>query len=160
LCNLREDITFVNKEIDALVRQHVACHRLTALEGIGPIGAILLYSTLGTGAAFKNGREFAAYLGLTPKQYSSGGKVNLVGISKRIANKRLRAVLIQGARAYINHIKEPKTTKDRWISGLVQRAGYGKASVALANKNVRTAWAILTQGTEYRKTQLAALLAA
>ena len=160
LCDLREDITIMNKEIEALVKQHVACEHLMALEGVGPIGAILLYATLGTGEAFKNGREFAAYLGLTPKQFSSGGKVNLVGISKRIANKRLRAVLIQGARAYINHIKEPKTTKDQWLSAVVQRAGYGKASVALANKNVRTAWAILTQGTAYRKTQLAALLAA
>jgi transposase len=160
LCDLREDIRLMNKEIDVLVKQHVACHRLTAIEGIGPIGAILLYATLGTGEAFKNGREFAAYLGLTPKQYSSGGKVNLVGISKRIANKRLRAVLIQGARAYINHIKEPKTTKDQWLSAVVQRAGYGKASVALANKNVRTAWAILTQGTVYHKTRLAGLVPA
>jgi transposase len=160
LCDLREDVRLMNKEIDVLVKQHVACHRLTAIEGIGPIGAILLYATLGTGEAFKNGREFAAYLGLTPKQYSSGGKTNLVGISKRIANKRLRAVLIQGARAYINHIKEPKTTKDQWLSAVVQRAGYGKASVALANKNVRTAWAILTQGTTYSKTYTAELLAA
>ena len=160
LCDLREDIRFLNEEIDALVKKNVACHRLTALEGVGPIGAILLYATLGTGEAFKNGREFAAYLGLTPKQYSSGGKVNLVGISRRVANKRLRAVLIQGARAYINHVKEPKTTKDQWISTLVQRTGYGKASVALANKNVRTAWAMLTQGTVYQKTQLAVQLAA
>ncbi len=160
LCDLREDVQFLNKEIDALVKQNVACHRLTALEGVGPIGAILLYATLGTGEAFTSGREFAAYLGLTPKQYSSGGKVNLVGISKRVANKRLRAVLVQGARAYINHVKDPKTTKDQWISALVQRAGYGKASVALANKNVRTAWAILTQGTVYQKTQLAVPLAA
>jgi transposase len=160
LCGSGEDIRFVNKEIDGLVKQHVACHRLTAIEGIGPIGAILLYAALGTGEAFKNGREFTAYLGLTPKQYSSGGKTSLVGISKRVANKRLRAVLIQGARAYINYNKEPKTTKDQWLSAMVQRAGYGKASVALANKNVRTAWAILTQGTEYRKTRLAGLVPA
>jgi len=67
-----------------------------------------------------------------------------------VANKRLRAVLIQGARAYINKVKDPKTSKDKWLMALVARAGYGKASVALANKNVRTAWAMLTQGTEYR----------
>jgi transposase len=59
-------------------------------------------------------------------------------------------VLIQGARAYINKVKEPKSAKDKWLMALVDRAGYGKASVALANKNVRTAWAMLTQGTEYR----------
>jgi transposase len=124
---------------------------------VGPIGAILLFATLGTGEAFKNGREFSAYLGLTPKQYSSGGKVNLVGISKRIANKRLRAVLIQGARAYVYKMKEPKTPKDQWILAIIQRSGHSRAAVALANKNVRTAWALLTQGTSYSKTYNAAL---
>jgi transposase len=69
---------------------------LMSLEGVGPIGSVLLYATRGTGETFVNGRQFSAYLGLTPKQFSSGGKVNLVGISKRVANKRLRAVLIQG----------------------------------------------------------------
>jgi transposase len=119
-----------------------------------------LYATLGTGEAFKNGREFAAYIGLTPKQYSSGGKTNLVGISRRVANKRLRAVLIQGARAYIHRVKEPNTAKDKWLLALIQRAGYGRAAVALANKNVRTAWALLTQGTPYNKYQEALLKAA
>lgn len=115
-----------------------------------PISAVLLYATLGSGEAFSSGREFSAYLGLTPKQYNSGGKANLVGISHFVANKRLRAVLIQGARAYIHRVKDAKTMKDKWLLDLVNRAGYGKASVALANKNVRTAWAMLTQGTEYR----------
>jgi transposase len=65
-----------------------------------------------------------------------------------VANKRLRAVLIQGARSYIHRVKEPKTT-NQWLLAMVDRSGYGKASVALANKNVRTAWAMLTKGTEY-----------
>jgi len=116
----------------------------------------LLYATLGTGEAFVNGRQFAAYLGLTPKQFSSGGKVNLVGISKRVANRRLRAVLIQGARAYVYHMKEPNTTKDRWLWAIVERSGKCKAAVALANKNVRTAGAMLTQNTEYQRYPLAA----
>ena len=154
LCAIREDIAFLTEQIDTLVKAHPACHGLTALEGVGPISAILLYATLGTGEAFKNGREFSAYIGLTPKQYSSGGKTNLVGISRQVANKRLRAVLIQGARAYIHRVKEPKSQKDKWLLALIQRAGYGRAAVALANKNVRTAWALLTQGTEYNKTQL------
>ena len=104
---------------------------------------------LGSGEAFRSGREFSAYLGLTPKQYSSGGKTNLMGISRFVANKRLRAVLIQGARAYIHRVKEPSSPKDQWLMKLVERAGYGKASVALANKNVRTAWAMLTKGEDY-----------
>jgi len=144
LCGLREDLERLNIEIESLVQNNPVCRRLTALEGIGPIGSVLLYATLGTGEAFANGRQFSAYLGLTPKQFSSGGKVNLVGISKRVANRRLRAVLIQGARAYVYHMKEPKTTKDRWLWAIVERSGKCKAAVALANKNVRTAWAMLT----------------
>ena len=77
--------------------------------------------------------------------------IHEAGISRFVANKRLRAVLIQGARAYIHRVKEPKSPKDRWLMAMVDRSGYGKASVALANKNVRTAWALLTRGTEYNK---------
>jgi len=153
LCQLRVDLEFLDKQIAEVVKENSACSRLMQLEGVGPISSILLFATLGTGEAFNNGREFSAYLGLTPKQYSSGGKTNMIGISRRIANKRLRAVLIQGARAYVHRIKEPKTVKDQWILALIQRAGYGRAVVALANKNVRTAWALLTKGTEYKKTQ-------
>ena len=154
LRTLGDDISFMDKQITALIKQNPACHQLTRLEGIGPIGAILLFSSLGTGEAFSNGREYSAYLGLTPKQYSSGGKTKLVGISKRVANKRLRAILIQGARAYIHRAKHGNTVKDQWLLALIDRAGTGKAAVALANKNVRTAWALLTQGTEYRTTEL------
>jgi len=151
LCQLREDLKFLDDQINALVKQNHACHELTAIEGVGPISAVLLFATLGSGEAFRSGREFSAYLGLTPKQYSSGGKTTMVGLSKKIANKRLRSVLIQGARAHINRVKEPKTPKDKWLLDLVSRAGYGKASVALANKNVRTAWALLTKGGEYKR---------
>lgn len=156
LCDLRDDLKRLNSEIETLVKQNPACERLTALEGVGPIGSVLLFATLGTGEAFVNGRQFSAYLGLTPKQYSSGGKVNLVGISRRVANKRLRAVLIQGARSYVHKMKEPGSAKDRWLAALIERSGHGKAAVALANKNVRTAWAMLTQGTEYRRYPVAA----
>jgi transposase len=156
LCDLREDLERLNDELKMLVQQHPVCRRLTALEGIGPVCSVLLYATLGTGEAFANGRQFSAYLGLTPKQFSSGGKVNLVGISKRVANRRLRAILIQGARAYVYHMKEPRTTKDQWLWAIVERSGKCKAAVALANKNVRTAWAMLTQNTEYQRYLLAA----
>ena len=156
LCELREDIQGLNREIEILVRQNLLCQRLTALEGVGPIGSVLLYATLGTGEAFANGRQFSAYLGLTPKQFSSGGKLNLIGISKQVANRRLRAVLIQGARAYVYRMKEPKTAKDRWLWAIIQRSGHRRAAVALANKNVRTAWAMLTQNTDYQRYPLAA----
>ena len=152
-CRLREDIQFLDKQIACLVKQNEPCRHLTEMEGVGPISAILLFATLGTGEAFKNGREFSAYIGLTPKQYSSGGKTNIIGISRHVANRRLKAVLIQGARAYVHKMKEPQSPKDKWLWSLIQRAGYGRAAVALANKNVRTAWALLTQGTVYNKQQ-------
>jgi transposase len=151
LIRIKDDIDVLTEQITALVKQNVACDRLTRLEGVGPISSVLLYATLGTGEAFANGRQFSAYLGLTPKQYSSGGKTVLVGISRYVANKRLRAVLIQGARAYVHRLKDPRTPKERWLWALIQRAGYGRAAVALANKNARTAWALLTQGAEYQR---------
>ena len=150
-CRLREDIQFLDKQIACLVKQNESCCRLADLEGVGPISSILLFATLGTGEAFKNGREFSAYIGLTPKQYSSGGKTNIIGISRHVANRRLRAVLIQGARAYVHKMKEPQSPKDKCLWSLIQPAGYGRAAVALANKNVRTAWALLTQGSAYNK---------
>lgn len=157
---LQDDIVFLDEEIKALIKNHDACRRLTDMEGIGPISAVLLYASLGSGEAFSNGREFSAYIGLTPKQFSSGGKTNIIGISKHVANRRLRAVLITGARAYVHKLKVPKTAKDKWLWSLIQRAGYGRAAVALANKNVRTAWALLTQGTEYSKQHVMHLHAA
>ena len=151
LITIKEDIDVLNKQIAAIVKQNIACDRLTKLEGVGPISSVLLYATLGTGEAFANGRQFSAYLGLTPKQYSSGGKTVLIGLSRYVANKRLRSVLIQGARSYVHRLKDPKTPKERWLWALIQRAGYGRAAVALANKNARTAWALLTQGEEYKR---------
>lgn len=155
LLELRADLDAMTREVTLLVAHHPVCSRLTALEGIGPIGAVLLYAALGSGQAFANGREFAAYLGLTPRQYSSGGKTNLVGLSKKIGNHQLRSVLIQGALAYVYRMKEQKGSKDRWLRELIDRAGPRRAAVALANKNVRTAWAMLTRGTDYeRRPQL------
>lgn len=148
---LREEIQQMNIEVRELVKRHPGCNRLMALEGVGPISAVLLYASLGTGEAFSGSREFAAYLGLTPRQLSSGGKTNIVGLSKKVGNCRLRSVLIQGARAYVHKLKEPKTSKDRWLMELIERAGHGKAAVALANKNARTAWAMLTRGEEYQR---------
>ena len=151
LLELREDIESMTKEVDGLVKQHPVCKRLTAIEGIGPIGALSLYAVMGSGKAFTKSREFSAYLGLTPRQYSSGGKTNIVGISKKVGNRRLRSILIQGARAYVYRMKEPRSLKDRWLKDLIERAGPNRAAVALANKNVRTAWAMVTQGTEYQR---------
>ena len=155
LLELREDIEAMTKEVERLAKAHPICSKLMALEGIGPIGAVLLYATMGSGAAFAGSREFAAYLGLAPRQYSSGGKTNIVGLSKKIGNSRLRSVLILGARAYVYKLNEPKSSKDKWLKANIERNGECRAAIALANKNVRTAWAMVTQGTEYqRRAQL------
>ncbi|MDH3804878.1 MAG: IS110 family transposase [Gammaproteobacteria bacterium] len=151
LLELREDIGAMTKEVERLAKAHPICSKLMALEGIGPIGALLLYATMGSGAAFSGSREFAAYLGLAPKQYSSGGKTNIVGLSKKIGNSRLRSVLILGARAYVYKVNEPKSSKDKWLKANIERNGESRAAIALANKNVRTAWAMVTQGTEYQR---------
>jgi transposase len=153
MLELRSDIDAMTREIDNLVKQHPVCSKLTALEGVGPIGALSLYAALGSGTAFTKSREFAAYLSLTPRQHSSGGKTNIVGLSKKIGNRRLRSILIQGALAYVYRMKEPRTSKDRWLLDLIERAGPRRAAVALANKNVRTAWALVTQGTEYQRRE-------
>ena len=81
------------------------------------------------------------------------GKTNFVGLSKKIGNRRMRALLIQGALAYVYRMKEPKCAKDKWLKDLIDRAGPRRAAVALANKNARTAWALITHGTEYQRRQ-------
>jgi transposase len=139
-----------SKEVDGLVKLHPVCSRLTAIKGIGPVGALSLYAVMGSGKAFTRSCEFSSYLGLTPRQYSSGGETNIVDISKTVGNRRLRSILIQGVRAYVYRMKEPRSLKDRWLKDLIERAGPNRAAVALANKNVRTAWAMVTQGTEYQ----------
>jgi transposase len=136
MLELRGDLEAMTRDVNLLVKNHPICSKLTAI---------------GSGKAFASGREFAAYVGLTPRQYSSGGKVNIVGLSKRIGNRKLRSVLIQGALAYVYRMKEPRTSKDRWLKDLIERAGPRRAAVVLANKNVRTAWALVTQGTEYQR---------
>ncbi len=150
---LDEQVKATTEQLQCRVSNHPKCKKLKALEGVGDVNALGLYLALGdTGSAFKNGREAAACIGLTPKQYSTGGKTVLLGISKYIANKKLRANLIQGALAKAKVLihKEPKTAKEVWLKSLIERRGLRRAAVALANKTVRTAWSMLHHNTEYR----------
>ena len=152
---LDEQVDAISKRLQRRINAHPKCKKLKALEGVGEVNALGLYMALGdTGAAFKNGREAAACIGLTPKQYSTGGKTVLLGISKYIANKKLRANLIQGAlaKAKVLTNKEPQTPKDKWLKALIERRGLRRAAVALANKTVRTAWSMLHHNTEYQTT--------
>jgi len=145
----------LRREIDSIL----ACRRLQQLEGVGPINAAGLYIVLGDGKSFSSGREASAYIGLTPKQHSSGGKVSMRGIGKTTGHKQLRSTLIQGVRAIV-YKKCPANAKGEWLHRLILRAGHGKASVALANRTVRQAWAMLNYGEEYDACKSAAAIAA
>jgi transposase len=138
-----------------LVNQLEPCKRLMDLEGIGKVCASMLYTNIGDGSEFKNGRQASVYIGLTPKQHSSGGKTYLKGIDKQGGNKELRAALYQGALSVISKLpSEPRTVKEAWLIELVKRAGVKRTCIALANKTVRTAWALLSTGKSYEPVLL------
>lgn len=134
------------------------CQRLQTLEGIGSRNAIGLYLCLGDGQHFKNGREAAACVGVTPRQHSSGGKVRLGGIGQSGGNRRLRASLVSGSRAVIQALQRrpPRNATEQWLLALIARRGAGRAAVALANRNIRVAWALLRRATSYQPPALAA----
>lgn len=123
--------------------------RLQTIPGIGPLIASALLMAVGDGKLFKNGRHMAAYLGLVPKQHSSGGKERLLGISKR-GDRYLRSLLIHGARAIGYRVKDNPEHSNQWFYRLIHRRGFNKAVVAMANKMARQAWAVLTREEEYK----------
>jgi transposase len=146
--------------LDKSVIAHADCKKLLKLEGVGTLNAINLYLALGCAelGVFTKGKDASACIGLTPIQHSSGGVVKLGSIGKHCKNSILRSQLVCGAMAAVSQAvkREAKTKKDVWIKGLVERRGKKCAAVALANKTVRTAFAMLTQGTEYKAELLVA----
>lgn len=130
-------------------RQNEASRKLAAIPGIGPLTASALVATVGDARSFKNGRQLAAWLGLVPKEHSSGGKPVLLGISKR-GDTYLRTLLIHGARAAIQFIGQRQDKTATWLNNLLIRRNKNVAAVALANKNARTVWALLTHARAFR----------
>lgn len=139
---------------------HPEAQKLLKIEGVGTINAINLYIALGCAdiGVVSKGKDASACIGLTPIQYSSGGEVKLGSIGKHVKNSILRSQLITGALSAVSQMvkREAKTTKEHWVQALVERRGKKCAAVALANKTVRTAYAMLTQGTEYKAELISA----
>ena len=153
---LEEDFEFFDRQMKQLTLQDEECQRLMKLEGVGPVTAARLKLQLGHAEHFQNGRQASACIGLTPKQHSSGGKVRLGPISKTSCDRPLRSCLFLGARAVVSKLKKrpPKTAKESWLKDLIDRRGVNCASIALANKTVRTAYALLEHGTDYKPAAL------
>jgi len=129
-------------------RECAASRTLAGIPGIGPITASALVATIGNAKAFDNGRQLAAWLGLVPRQHSSGGKSSLLGISKR-GDSYLRTLLVHGARAMVRIAERKASTGDGWVGRLVGRRNPNIAAVALANKNARIVWALLAHDRHY-----------
>jgi transposase len=141
------------EEADALIQQLAQeseiCRRLDAIPGIGPITATALIAAVGNGAAFRKGRDCAAWVGLVPREHSTGGRQKLLGISKR-GNCYLRKLFVQGARAVLQCKHKQSAGLSAWLTQLTSRTHYNVAGVALANKLARIAWAVLSKGEAYR----------
>ncbi len=140
------------KELEAQIqqwhREHEASRKLAEIPGLGPITASAIVATVGDAREFKNGRQLAAWMGLVPKQNSSGGKQTLLGISKR-GDTYLRTLMIHGARAVIR-VAESKAEPESWMRKLMGRRNNNVAAVALANKNARIVWALLAHDRMFR----------
>jgi len=150
--DLELQIVEMNDEVEQIATSDPACTRLRQIPGIGPLVATAIVASIGNGAAFHKGREFAAWLGLVPKQYSTGGKAKLYGISKR-GNNYLRKILIHGARAVVLRSKRERIAMGAWMTSLETRAPRNVLIVATANKLARIAWAVLSSGEDYRAVQ-------
>ena len=143
LIELDRRIASCDRRIRELYRTNKLCQKLGEIEGVGPVTATALVAAVGDRSCFKNGRQFAAWLGLVPKQRSSGGRHQLLGISKR-GDRYLRTLMIHGARAALGKAGGKQDPRSRWLVNLRQRRHPNVAAVALANKNARIAWAMLS----------------
>jgi len=146
--DMDERLDRLDVEISAICRATPACSRLAQVPGIGPIIATALVASIDDGRHFRNGRELAAWIGLVPRQYSTGGKTRLGGIG-RPGNRYLRRQMIHGSRSILCRVSGKEDARSTWLRGIAERRGFNKALVAMANKTARRAWAILTRQEDY-----------
>ena len=148
LIHLDDRIGSQDQVIKRLAQEHEGAKRLQQLRGIGPITATALIAAIGDGRQFARGRDAAAWCGLVPGQHSSGGKSKLLGISKR-GDTYLRTLMIHGARAVLRYPQNKDDRLSQWLQKLCNRRNKNIAAVALANKTMRMAWALLVRGQDY-----------
>ena len=154
--DLREELRGLDKKIDYYEKQlkqlflhHASCRRLATIPGVGMLTATAILATVGDVGVFKNGRHFAAYLGLIPRQHSSGDRQQLLGISKR-GDVYLRTLLVHGARSALRVSGKKTDRTSLWVMNLKARSNENVACIVLANKNARTIWALLAKKKEYQ----------
>jgi transposase len=146
---LNEQILAYDRELNHLVRDSEPAKRLMTVPGIGAITATAMLASVGDPRQFKNGRRFAAWLGLTPRQYTTGGKIRLGRITKK-GDAYLRTLLIHGTRAVLATVQDKDDRLSVWTKTLIARRGYKRAAVALAAKNARIVWALMARGEAYQ----------
>lgn len=151
LIKLEEQVAYYDAKLKAMATSHPECQRLLTIPGIGVLSATALIAAMRDASAFKNGRQFAAWLGLVPRQHSTGGQTQLFGISKR-GDSYLRKLLIHGARATLRWVDLKTDRRSQWIREVIARRGKNRAAVAVANKNARIAWALLSRGGVYQES--------
>lgn len=142
------DVEVASEDIERIANEDKACRRLRFIPGVGPLVSTATVAAIGNGAAFAKARDFAAWLGLVPRQYSTGGKTRLYGISKR-GNKYLRRLFIHGARAVLLRVKHDTGQLGQWVHRLEARTARNKVIVAVANKLARIVWAVLFREQAY-----------
>jgi transposase len=148
LLELNRQIQELEDQIDAWHKNNEDSQRLASIPGVGVLTASALVASIGDARCFKNGRELAAWLGLVPRQHSSGGKPLLLGISKR-GDAYLRTLMVHGARSAVRVAVNKQTSTDSWTNELSTRRHMNVVSVARANKNARIAWALLAHKRNY-----------
>lgn len=152
---LSEEITTLDRKLLVWHAENEASQRLTETPGLGIITATVMAATVTDPQQFPSGRQFAAWLSLTPQQNSTGGETQLGGVSKQ-GDRRLRRLLVVGATAVVRHIKDKPTPMAAWIRKLMEKNPFRLVSVALVNKLARIAWVVLTRKEAYRPYELAA----
>jgi transposase len=142
-------LVYYDEKLTTMGRTHPECQRLLTIPGIGPLTATALVAAVSDAQQFHNGRQFAAWLGLVPRQHTTGGKERRMGISKR-GDGYIRKLLVHGARATIRWVGSRTDRRSQWIRQLVERRGTNRTAVAVANKNARIVWVLLSRQQDYR----------